>query len=60
MVWDEVIFTFKTVYDTGKISKTYDLSPDDYFYRAKVVVDVLDSKGNIIETETAYSDTKRY
>ena len=59
-LWDDVIFTFKTVYDNGKISKTYDLSPDDYSYRAKVVVDVLDSNGNIIETETVYSDTKRY
>ena len=60
VIWDEVIFTFKTVYDSGTISKTYDLSPDDYFYRAKVVVDVLDSNGKTIETETIYSDTERY
>ncbi len=60
VVWDEVILTFKTVYDSGAISKTYDLSPNDYFYRAKVTVEVLDSNGDIIETETVYSDTKRY
>ena len=60
VVWDEVILTFKTVYDNGKISKTYDLDQDDYFYRAKVVIEVLDSNGNIIETETIYSDTERY
>lgn len=59
-LWDDVIFTLKTVYDNGKISKTYDLSPDDYTYRAKVVVEVLDSNGNILETETIYSDTERY
>jgi hypothetical protein len=59
-LWDDVIFTFKTVYDNGKISKTYDLTPNNYTYRAKVVVEVLDDDGNILETETAYSDTVRY
>ena len=60
VIWENIIGTIKTEYDSGKISETYNLPADDYFYRAKVVVEVLDENKNIIESETAYSDSQRY
>lgn len=60
LFWEDIIGTIKTVYESGKISESYTVQADDYFYRAKVVVEVLDENKNIIESETAYSDSQRY
>ena len=58
--WDEIMGAITTVDETGSMEYHKNLEPDDYFYRAKVVVSVLDSNGNTIETETLYSDSERY
>lgn len=58
--WEDIIGTIKTVHESGKISESYNLPANDYFYRAKVIVEVLDDNKNIIESETAYSSTERY
>lgn len=59
-LWEDIIGTIKTVSQSGRISESYNLPANDYFYRAKVVVEVLDDNKNIIESETAYSSTERY
>lgn len=59
-LWEDIIGTIKTEYESGRISETFNLPANDYFYRAKVVVEVLDDNKNIIESETAYSSTERY
>ena len=58
--WDEIMGAITTVDETGSMEYHKNLEPDDYFYRAKVVVSVLDSNGNTIETQTVYSDSERY
>ena len=58
--WDNIQGGIKTVYDNGGIEYERNVSADDYFYRAKLVVEVLDDNKNVIESETIYSDSKRY
>lgn len=58
--WDDIQGGIKTVYDNGIISYERNVSADDYFYRAKLIVEVLDDNKNVIETQTIYSDSKRY
>lgn len=58
--WDDIQGGIKTVYDNGGIEYERNLSADDYFYRAKLIVEVLDDNKNVIETQTIYSDSKRY
>ena len=52
--WDNIQGGIKTVYDNGGIEYERNLSAGDYFYRAKLVVEVLDSNKNVIETQTIY------
>ena len=58
--WDNIQGGIKTVYDNGIIAYERNVSADDYFYRAKLIVEVLDDNKNVIETQTIYSDSKRY
>lgn len=58
--WDDIQGGIKTVYDNGGIEYERNLSVGDYFYRAKLIVEVLDDNKNVIETQTIYSDSKRY
>ena len=58
--WDDIMGGIKTVDQSGSLEYSLNLKPDDYFYRAKVVVSVLDGNKNTIETETVYSSTERY
>ena len=58
--WDNIMGAMTTVDQSGSMEYHKNLEPDDYFYRTKVVVNVLDSNGNTIETQTVYSDSKRY
>lgn len=58
--WDDIQGGIKTVYDNGIIAYERNVSADDYFYRAKLIVEVLDDNKNVIETQTIYSDSKRY
>ena len=58
--WDDIQGGVKTVYDNGGISYERNVPADDYFYRAKLIVEVLDDNKNVIESETIYSDAKRY
>lgn len=60
LIWDNIRGSIKTEYDNNLLEVTHKVSPDDYFYRAKVVVEVLDANKNVIETVTAYSDSERY
>lgn len=60
ILWDNIQGGIKTVYDSGGIGYERDLPKEDYFYRAKLVVEVLDDDKNVIETQTIYSDSKRY
>lgn len=58
--WDDIQGGIKTVYDNGGIEYERDLPANDYFYRTKLIVEVLDSNKNVIETQTVYSDSERY
>lgn len=58
--WDNIQGGIKTVYDSGVIGYERNLPADDYFYRAKLIVEVLDSNKNVIETQTIYSSVERY
>ena len=60
LFWDNIQGGIKTVYDSGIIEYSRNVSADDYFSRAKLVVEVLDDNKNVIESETIYSDSKRY
>ncbi len=60
LFWDSIMGGIKTVDQSGAIEYSLNLQPDDYFYRAKVVVSVLDDNKNVIETQTVYSDSERY
>ena len=60
LFWDNIQGGIKTVYDSGIIEYSRNVSADDYFYRAKLIVEVLDDNKNVIESETIYSDSKRY
>ena len=60
IIWDEIMGSIKTVDQSGGMEYSLDLKPENYYYRAKVVVSVLDGNKNTIETETVYSSTERY
>ncbi len=60
IVWDDIMGAITTVDESGGMEYHKNLEPEGYYYRAKVIVSVLDSNGNTIETETAYSSTERY
>ena len=60
IVWDEIMGGIKTVDQSGSLEYSLNLQPNNYYYRAKVVVSVLDDNRNILETETVYSDSERY
>ena len=60
IIWDEIMGGIKTVDQSGGMEYSLDLKPENYYYRAKVVVSVLDGNKNTIETETVYSSTERY
>lgn len=59
-LWDNIRGSIKTEYDNTMLEVKHAVSADDYFYRAKAVVEVLDANKNVIETVTAYSDSERY
>ena len=58
--WDELEAMIKTGYGDVVTGSSRNVSEDDYFYRAKIVAEVLDANRNVIETATGYSDSKRY
>lgn len=60
LFWDDIMGGIKTFDQSGSLEYSLNLQPEDYFYRAKVVVSVLDGNKNTIETETVYSSTERY
>lgn len=60
IVWDEIMGGIKTVDQSGSLEYSLNLQPNNYYYRAKVVVSVLDDNRNVLETETVYSDSERY
>ena len=60
LFWDEIMGGIKTFDQSGSLEYSLNLQPDDYYYRTKVVVSVLDSNKNVLETETVYSDSERY
>lgn len=60
IVWDEIMGGIKTFDQSGSLEYSLNLQPNNYYYRTKVVVSVLDSNKNVLETETVYSDSERY
>ena len=60
LIWDDIYGSIKTEYDNALLEEEYNVSEDDYFYRTKVIAEVLDDNKNVIETATVYSDTERY
>ena len=60
LFWDEIMGGIKTFDQSGSLEYSLNLQPDDYYYRAKVVVSVLDNNKNVLESETVYSDSERY
>ena len=60
IIWDDIMGGIKTVDQSGSLEYSLNLQPNNYYYRAKVVVSVLDGNKNTIETETVYSSTERY
>ena len=60
IVWDDIMGAITTVDESGGMEYHKNLEPEGYYYRAKVIVSVLDGNGNTIETETVYSSTERY
>lgn len=58
--WDELESIVKTGYYDVASGSTRTVPEGDYFYRAKIVAEVLDSNRNVIETATGYSDAERY
>ena len=60
IVWDDIMGAITTVDESGGMEYHKNLEPEGYYYRAKVIVSVLDGNGNTIEAETVYSSTERY
>ena len=60
IVWDEIMGGIKTFDQSGSLEYSLNLQPNNYYYRAKVVVSVLDDNKNVLESETVYSDSERY
>ena len=60
IIWDEIMGAITTVDQAGSMEYQKNLEPEGYYYRAKVVVSVLDSNRNTIETQTVYSESKYY
>lgn len=60
LFWENIQGSMKRIYESGGMEKTADLPKDGYYYRAKLVVEVLDSNNNVIESENFYSSTEFY
>lgn len=60
LLWDDISGAIKTVYESGAMGYTKNLAKEDYFYRAKLVAEILDSSNNVLESVTLYSNVKRY
>ena len=60
IIWDDIMGGIKTFNQSGALEYSLNLQPNNYYYRAKVVVSVLDGNKNTIESETIYSSTERY
>jgi len=60
LFWEELEGTVKTAYDSVSADGGRTVDADDYFYRVKIITDVMDADRNIIETATGYSDSERY
>lgn len=60
LFWDDLEAYIKRGYDSVATGGGRTVEPGDYFYRAKITVDVYDSNNNIIETASAYSSEERY
>ena len=60
LFWDEIATTIKNGYDNIGLEEERDLEEGNYYYRAKVIVDVLDDDRNVLETTTVYSSEEQY
>ena len=60
LIWEDLESYVKTGYEYVLSSGSRYVQPGDYFYRAKIIAEVLDSNRNVIETATAYSSEERY
>ena len=60
LFWDDLEATVKTAYDNVAADGWRNVTPGNYYYRVKIVTDVMDSNRNIIETATGYSSEEQY
>ena len=58
--WDDLECYINTGYNYVSSGGDRYVSEDDFFYRAKIVAEVLDDDRNVLESVTAYSSEERY
>ena len=59
-IWEDLEATVKTAYDNVATSGWRNVTEGNYYYRVKIVTDVMDSNRNILETATGYSSQEQY
>ena len=59
-LWDDLECYINTGRDFVSSGGSRTVPENELFYRAEIVVEVLDSNRNVLETATAYSSEERY